>query len=157
MVEYDSGENAAEKSANRSECWTTFDESEASTAVERYQPMKRLLSGSDAGFLRTSGLDARSIRRFRKQRRTIYWQFVDAFRTESLAAFRARKECMLRQDNCDFPALLRQRYEISVIVLKLRYAGVCHLLHAPVDTARLIAATIDTGCSFLDAQPAASY
>src|SRR5262249_44059571 len=128
------------------------------TPSERYRPIRRLLLESEVDFLQTLGMNRRKARGFRADRRKLYWAYVRSFEEELAAALESRKACMASRGEWDFPSLLRQMREFAVIRLKLRLAGVFHLLHAPVDIGRLIEAPIHAGWSLIGTAelPAAS-
>ncbi len=121
------------------------------TASDRYRPIRRLLLESDVEFLKSLGMDWWKARAFRADRRKQYWDYVRSFELEVREALESRKACMASRGEWDFPSVLRQMRGFAVIGLKLRWAGVCHLLHAPVDVAWLVEAPIQAGWSLISA------
>src|ERR1041385_147822 len=97
-------------------------------SVERFAPMRRLLSGEDENYLIRQGF-RRGASRLRSHQRRFFFRFVDMLEKDFNTVHSARKATMA--DNWDFEALLKERFMASYYLWAMRSAGVMHLLRVP--------------------------
>lgn len=96
--------------------------------VERFAPMRRLLSGEDEDYLIRQGF-RREASRLRAHHRRLYFRFVAMLGRDFNRVHDARKACMV--GNWDFETLLKEKLTAESCLWLMRMAGVLHLLHLP--------------------------
>ena len=97
-------------------------------SVERFAPMRRLLSGEDEDYLIRQGF-RREASSLRAQHRRLFFKFVDMLQKDFATVHSARKTAMA--ENWDFETLLKERIVASYYIWLMRSAGVMHLLRVP--------------------------
>lgn len=97
-------------------------------SVERFAPMRRLLSGEDEEFLLRQGF-RREASQLRAHHRELFFHFVDMLQKDFNKVHAARKAAMM--DNWDFEALLKERLNASYWLWLMRTAGFMHWIHVP--------------------------
>ena len=97
-------------------------------SVERFAPMRRLLSDEDENYLLMQGF-RREAAQLRSQHRKLYFRFVDMLQRDFAKVHDARKASMA--ENWDFEALLKERFTASYYLMAMRAAGLLHWVHAP--------------------------
>jgi len=96
--------------------------------VERFAPMRRLLSGEDEEYLIRRGF-RREAALLRARHRRLYFRFVNMLERDFNRVHDARKACMI--GNWDFETLLKEKYTAASCLWLMRLAGVLHWLHLP--------------------------
>ena len=91
--------------------------------IRRYRPMERLLADDDLSYLTTAGLDQRTIKQFRRERRRLFGRYLSNLQADFWSLHSAARELLIQAPS-DRPelaaAIMRQQFAFQRAVWSIR-------------------------------------